>query len=158
AVRRPELLRTVVIANSAAHYPDQSPWKARAQTVASQGVGAIAPGAVSRWLTPAWVSTFEGKTAAAALQATLERTDAAGYIASCNAVAAIDFRESNRRIGVPTLVIGGVQDEATPLAMSQEMAAAIPDAQLVTIDAAHLSVVERPAEFSALLVDFWRSV
>lgn len=158
AVRRPELLRSVVIANSAAHYPDQAPWKARAQTVASQGVGAIAPGAVSRWLTPAWVSTFEGKAAAAALQATLERTDAAGYIASCNAVAAIDFRDSNRRIGVPTLVIGGVQDEATPLAMSQEMAAVIPGAHLVTIEAAHLSAVERPDEFSALLVDFWRSL
>ncbi|RZI77019.1 MAG: alpha/beta fold hydrolase [Variovorax sp.] len=158
ALLRPELLRSVVIANSSAHYPDQAPWRARAQTVASQGVGAIAPGAVSRWLTPAWVSSFEGRAAAQALQTTLERTDAAGYIASCNAVAAIDFRESNRRIAVPTLVIGGVQDEATPMEMSQAIADAIPASRLVTIDAAHLSAVERPAEFSALLVDFWRSL
>ncbi|RZL94490.1 MAG: alpha/beta fold hydrolase [Variovorax sp.] len=158
AVRRPELLRSVVIANSTAHYPDQAPWRARAQTVASQGVGAIAQGAVSRWLTPAWVSTYEGKAAAEALQGTLERTDAAGYIASCNAVAAIDFRESNRRVAVPTLVIGGTQDEATPMEMSQAIANAIPGSQLVAIDAAHLSAVERPAEFSALLVDYWRSL
>ena len=158
AVRRPELLRTLVIANSAAHYPDQAPWRARAQTVASQGVGAIAPGAVSRWLTPAWAATFEGQAAAQALQATLERTDPDGYIASCNAVAAIDFRDSNRQITVPTLVIGGTQDEATPMDMSEAMAAAIPGSRLVTIDAAHLSAVERPEEFSALLVDFWRSL
>jgi len=63
AARRPDLLRSVVIANSSAFYPDQSPWLARVQTVASQGVAAIAPGAVSRWLTPEWVSTFEGQAA-----------------------------------------------------------------------------------------------
>jgi len=88
----------------------------------------------------------------------LVRTDAQGYIESCNAVAAIDFRESNHRVAVPTLVIGGLQDEATPMAMSQAMATAIPHARLETIDAAHLSAVERPEEFARLLIDFWRSL
>ncbi len=158
AARRPDLLRSVVIANSSAHYPDPTPWRARVQAVASQGVAAIAPGAVSRWLTPEWVSTFEGEAAARALQQTREKSDPVGYIASCNAVAAIDFRESNHRIAVPTLVIGGLQDEATPMTMSKEMADAIPGARLVTINAAHLSAVERPVEFTELLVDFWRSL
>ena len=158
AVRHPELLKTVGIANSAAHYPDQSPWRARVETVAAKGVAAIAPGAVARWLTPAYVGTPEGAAAAKALHDVLVRTDAQGYIESCNAVAAIDFRESNHRMAVPTLVIGGLQDEATPMAMSQAMAGAIPGARLVTIDAAHLSAVERPVEFTQLLIDFWRSL
>jgi 3-oxoadipate enol-lactonase len=104
------------------------------------------------------VGTPEGAVAARALHDTLVRTDAQGYIASCNAVAAIDFRESNRRFTVPTLVIGGLQDEATPPAMSEAMAAAIPGARLATIDAAHVSAVERPVEFTQLLIDFWRSL
>ncbi|RSZ33319.1 MULTISPECIES: alpha/beta fold hydrolase [unclassified Variovorax] len=158
AVRHPELLKTMVIANSAAHYPDQSPWRARVETVAAKGVAAIAPGAVSRWLTPAYVGTPEGAAAAEKLHDVLVRTDAQGYIESCNAVAAIDFRESNHRIAVPTLVIGGLQDEATPMAMSQAMVGAIPGARLATIDAAHLSAVERPVEFTQLLIDFWRSL
>jgi 3-oxoadipate enol-lactonase len=158
AVRHPELLKTVVIANSAAHYPDQSPWRARVETVAAKGVAAIAPGAVARWLTPAYAGTPEGAAAAKTLHDVLVRTDAQGYVESCNAVAAIDFRESNHRMAVPTLVIGGLQDEATPMAMSQAMAGAIPGARLVTIDAAHLSAVERPAEFTQLLIDFWRSL
>lgn len=158
AVRHPELLKTMVIANSAAHYPDQAPWRARVETVAARGVAAIAPGAVSRWITPAWAATPEGAEAAKKLHDVLVRTDAQGYIESCNAVAAIDFRESNHRIAVPTLVIGGLQDEATPMAMSQAMASAIPHARLQTIDAAHLSAVERPAEFAQLLIDFWRSL
>ena len=158
AVRHPELLKTVVIANSGAHYPDQTPWRTRAEIVAAKGVAAIAPGAVSRWLTPGFVTTPEGAAAAQALNDTLVRTDAQGYIESCAAVAAIDFRESNHRIATPTLVIGGLQDEATPLAMSEAMAAAIPGARLATIDAAHLSAVERPVEFTQLLIDYWRSL
>ena len=158
AVRHPELLRSVVIANSSAHYPDQSPWRARAETVAVKGVAAIAPGAVARWLTHGYVTTQEGKAAAEALHDVLVRTDAQGYIESCNAVAAIDFRESNRRIAVPTLVVAGLQDEATPLVMSEAIAAAIPGARLATIDAAHLSAVERPVEFTQLLIDYWRSL
>ena len=158
AVRHPELLRSVVIANSSAHYPDQSPWRARAATVAAKGVAAIAPGAVARWLTHGYVTTQEGKAAAEVLHDVLVRTDAQGYIESCNAVAAIDFRESNRRIAVPTLVIAGLQDEATPLVMSEAIAAAIPGARLATIDAAHLSAVERPVEFTQLLIDYWRSL
>jgi len=158
AVRHPELLRSVVIANSSAYYPDQSPWRARAETVAAKGVAAIAPGAVARWLTHGFVTTGEGKAAAQALNDVLVRTDPQGYIESCNAVAAIDFRESNHRIAVPTLVIAGLQDEATPPAMSEAMVAAIPHARLATIDAAHLSAVERPVEFAQLLIDYWRSL
>lgn len=158
AVKHPALLKTVTIANSASHYPDQAPWRARAELVAAKGVEAIAPGAVSRWLTPEFVATPEGTAAARRLHDVLVRTDAPSYIASCNAVAAIDFRDSNRRIAVPTLVIGGAKDEATPFAMSEAMARAIPDAKLVSIDAAHVSAVERPVAFTQLLIDYWRSL
>jgi 3-oxoadipate enol-lactonase len=156
ALRHPGLLKDVVIANSASHYPDQAPWVARAARVKANGVADVAAGAVERWLTPAWAATPEGAAAAAALHKTLVATDADGYIASCNAVAAIDFRESNRRIAVPTLVIAGTQDLATPPAMSEQMVAAIPGAKLATIDAAHVSAVERPDEFVELLINFWR--
>lgn len=158
APKHPGMLRSLVIANSSAHYPDQTPWHTRIETVQAQGVAAIASGAVARWLTPEYVSTPEGAEEARKLTETLLGTDAAGYIASCHAVAAIDFRESNRAVSVPTLVIAGARDEATPPAMSAGIAAAIPGARLVTIDAAHLSAVERPVEFSQTLLDFWRSL
>ena len=158
AVRHAAQLKTVVIPNPAAHYPDQPPWRLGAETVPAKGVAAIAPGAVARWLTPAYAATPEGAVAARTLHDTLVRTDAQGYIESCNAVAAIDFRDSNRRIATPTLVIGGLQDEATPLAMSEAMVAQIPGARLATIDAAHLSAVERPVEFAQMLIDYWRSL
>jgi 3-oxoadipate enol-lactonase len=158
AAARPELLRTLVIANSSSHYPDQTPWRSRAETVAAKGVAGVAPAAVERWLTPAFAATPEGMVVAKQLHDTLVRNDAQAYIESCAAVAAIDFRDSNRRITTPTLVIAGTQDLATPPAMSQQMVDAIPGARLATIDAAHVSAAERPEEFVALLVDFWRSL
>jgi len=158
AARHPQLLRTVVIANSSSHYPDAAPWRARVEAVQAHGVEAIAAGAVARWLTPEFASTPEGAAAARQLHDTLLRADAAGYVASCEAVAAIDFRDSNRRIAVPALVIAGLRDDATPRSMSEAIVAAIPGARLATIDAAHLSAVERPVEFSQLLIDFWRSL
>ncbi|XAH22209.1 alpha/beta fold hydrolase [Xylophilus sp. GW821-FHT01B05] len=154
AVRHPQLLRGIVIANSSAYYADKAPWQAREARVKASGVVDIADGAVERWLTPAFRATPEGAAQAAALRATLVATDAAGYIASCNAVAAIDFRDSNRRISVPTLVLAGSQDLATPPAMSEEIASAIPGAQLQSIDAAHISPAERPADFARITTLF----
>jgi len=158
AARHPDLLRTVVVANSAQHYPDPAPWRTRIETVQAQGLAGIAPAAVGRWLTPGFAATPEGAAAARQLHETLLCADAAGYIASCAAVAAIDLRDSNRRIAVPTLVIAGTLDEATPPSMSEAIAAAIPGARRASLPSAHLSAVERPAEFSQLLVDFWRSL
>lgn len=158
ATRHPELLRSIVIANSSAHYPDPAPWQARERAVRADGVAAIAGGAIARWLTPEFAATPEGAALADALHRQLVATDPAGYIASCNAVAQIDFRHSNPRVTVPALVIAGTRDEATPPAMSEAIAAAIPGARLVTLDAAHLSVVEQPAAFAALLNGFWHTL
>jgi len=158
AVRHPPLLASVVIANSAAHYPDKNPWRTRIDTVRSQGVAAIAAGAVARWLTPEYTQTAEGLAASERLLKGLAAIDPEAYVESCQAVAAIDFRKSNGSIALPTLVIAGTRDDATPMAMSEEIANAVPGAQLVTIDAAHLSAVERPAEFGRLLDSFWKGL
>lgn len=54
------------------------------------------------------------------------------------------------QIRVPTLVIAGSADLATPVSMSQAIVDAVPGAQLVVIDGvAHLSVIEQPQAFEA---------
>ncbi len=158
AARYPALLSSVTIANASAHYADRAPWRARVELVQAQGIAAIADGAVARWLTPEFMQTPDGAAAARKLRATLVGTDSQGYIESCEAVAGIDYRHSNRRIRTPVLVIAGTRDEATPIAMSREIADAVPDARLVTIAGAHLSAVEKPEAFAHLLTAFWNSL
>ncbi|GAC1325131.1 MAG: alpha/beta hydrolase [Mycobacteriales bacterium] len=59
------------------------------------------------------------------------------------------------RIGVPTLVVVGEQDELSTPAEAQAMAAAIPGARLVQLaGAGHLSAVEVPEEFNAAVREF----
>lgn len=70
----------------------------------------------------------------------------------------VDSRPLLASIHCPTLVLVGEQDEATPPALSEEMAAAIPGARLVKIpDCGHLSTMERPAAVTKALVE-WMSL
>jgi len=57
-------------------------------------------------------------------------------------------------IAVPTTVIVGADDAVTPREAAQSLADGIPGATLSVIDGAgHLSALERPAEFAALVAD-----
>lgn len=157
--RHPQLVRSLVIANSASHYDEaaRAMWQARIDTVLAQGVTAIAEGAMQRWFTPEFRAdqAHGGAAQVAALRAVLEATAPAPYAAACEAVAKIALDAGNARIGCPTLVIAGSRDEATPPAMSERIAQTIPGAQLRSLDAAHLSAVEQPQAFAALLDAFW---
>lgn len=63
-----------------------------------------------------------------------------------------DSRPMLVEIEVPTVVIVGRQDQATPLARSQEMAADIAQSRLVVLeDCGHMSPLERPEAVTAAL-------
>ena len=70
------------------------------------------------------------------------------------AVSNIDFRTSNSRITAPTMVIVGKQDPATPPEWGETIAQQIPGAQLVALDAAHISNVEQPKGFTDAVLNF----
>ena len=159
--RHPQLLRSLVIANSASHYDEaaRAMWQARIATVLSQGVAPIVDGALQRWFTPEFRSDPHGGSArVATLGAVLGGVAPGPYAAACTAVANIALDAGNTRIGCPTLVIAGSRDEATPPAMSEAIARNIRGAQLRSLDAAHLSAVEHPEAFARLLTEFWTSL
>lgn len=71
-------------------------------------------------------------------RAILERPDSRGILPS---------------IGCPTLVLCGREDQLTPPALHEEMAAAIPDATLVVLPGCgHLAPLERPEAVTAQLL------
>jgi 3-oxoadipate enol-lactonase len=160
AASQPQLLKSIVIANAANHYNEaaRDQWQARINTVRTQGVAAIAEGAMQRWFTPEFRADQAGAACVDSLRQQLENTDAGAYAASCEAVAGMDFRASNAHITCPALVIAGTRDEATPVALSQSIADSIAGAQLRTLEAAHLSAVEQPEAFARLLEGFFDSV
>lgn len=156
AARHPGVVRSLCIANAASHYGEQARamWQTRVDTVRAVGMADIVDGALQRWFTPAFRADAQGRERVAALGRVLRSTDANAYAEACLAVANIDLDAGNRTITCPTLVIAGERDEATPPLQSELIAKGIPGARLAYLDAAHLSAVEQPQAFAALLEKF----
>jgi hypothetical protein len=89
----------------------------------------------ARWFaTPATANTPFGRR----LFRDLAAADPVGNAACCDAQAMFDMRGDLRPISVPTLVVGGVLDVATPVTYAQELVAGIAHATLKIFDTAHL--------------------
>lgn len=110
----------------------------------------ITPRMLPQWLHPDHLAD------AALTRTVTEMTQRVGRDAYLRQMQAImgrpDGREDLRRIGVPTLVLCGREDQATPLALHEEIAALVPGAALSVIErCGHLSTLERPQAVNAAL-------
>jgi 3-oxoadipate enol-lactonase len=148
----PERLTRLVLANTAAWMGPPQAWQARIETVLRDGMGAITEAVLERWFTPGFRE--KAPEAVAPVRDMLLATSPIGYAGCCAAIRDMDQRDSLHAIHVPTLVIGGLQDPATPPEKAEEIAAAVADAWLVMLDAAHLSNIEQAGAFTAALLEF----
>jgi pimeloyl-ACP methyl ester carboxylesterase len=70
-------------------------------------------------------------------------------------LGAHDARAILPHIDVPTLVVGGGKDKFTPLYLSEQIAAAVPGAELhVLPDATHFGIIEYPAQIAGRIERF----
>lgn len=155
AIRHPELVKALVLANTTAQYPEaaQAAWTQRIAAVEAGGMAAVADMVVERYLHADWRA--EHPAGAQALREQLLRCDPAGYVASCHAVAAVDWLDRLGTVRAPTLVIAGGRDVGATTAMAQAIAERIAQSQLAVFDeASHLSVAEVPEQFSATVMEF----
>lgn len=148
AIRRPELVSKLVIANSTSAYPDavRDVWQQRIATVKAQGIEVIADAVMERY----FHAGFRAERAAtvASYRRRLVTTDAEGYIGCCNAVGTVNTTDRLPQVKAATLVIAGELDQGAPVSMSETMANQIPGAKLVVLkDASHLAVAEQPQAF-----------
>jgi pimeloyl-ACP methyl ester carboxylesterase len=76
-------------------------------------------------------------------------------LAACNAYRpAVD---AMRALTVPTLVVVGKRDQMTPMKAGRALAAEIPGAKMVALDAGHSMMSEAPRELTAALRDYLRA-
>jgi len=160
AAQDPQLIASIVVANSSSRYDDtyRGMWRSRQETAINRGMGAIADAVMPRWFTRAYRESAPGAQQMQRLRNVLEVMDPKAYATCCDAVSRIDFSATNPLVACPALVIAGTQDEATPVAMSEEICRSISGAQLATIDAAHLSAVECPHQFAEFVAGFIASL
>ncbi len=123
--------------------------------VRAEGVAAAAKGAVLRWFT----EEFRARSPeiVARIRALASECPLETYVAACAALRDGDLRRDLHRITAPTLVIAGSRDAMTTVADGVYLRDNIPNAEMETLDAAHLSNVELARPFSDLLTVFARS-
>ena len=74
---------------------------------------------------------------------------------ACAALATLDLRNQLHKLHVPVLVLVGEEDEATPPAMSRELAAGLPDARIAVLPGcAHVPQLQAPDQFLATIRPF----
>ena len=155
ALEHPNRLERLVIANSTSSYGTEGRtlWQNRIKLVEEGGLGAIREMVAQRYFSEGF-----RKEQTDVVKKVMDRfmeTPAQGYLGCCDAIKELDFSNHLSSIRAPTLVIAGSDDAGTPVAMSQAIAKGIPGAKLEVIaGAAHLSAVEKPAEFADLVTRF----
>lgn len=148
-VQAPERVDRLVLANTAARIGSVDLWNERIRVATTEGLEALTDAAMGRWFTTAFREA-EPDTVAR-FRSTMSRTPVAGYAGCAAALRDADLRESASQVRPRCLVVTGVHDVATPPAAGEWLAKTIPSAGLLTVDAAHLSNVERAEEFTAAI-------
>jgi len=144
----------LVLANTAARIGTSAMWSERMAAVRVEGMEKAADLAMTRWFS----HEFRARRpdVAARFHAIASSCSMDSYIAACAALRDADLRRDLHRITAPTLVIAGSEDPSTTVADALYLRDNIPRAEMEVLDAAHLSNVERPDEFSSLLKEFLR--
>ncbi|OUJ11051.1 3-oxoadipate enol-lactonase [Acetobacter sp. DsW_063] len=148
-VRAPERLKRIVIANSSPYMGPPSAWDARIHTVLNVGMSRIAEAVVERWFTQEFRNNRDNTKFVLDM---LLHTNATGYAGCCAAIRDMDLRPLLPLIRTPTLIIGGTEDPATPPEQTYELRDGIRSARCVMLEAAHLSNIEKPSEFTDFLI------
>ncbi|WP_098245747.1 4-carboxymuconolactone decarboxylase [Streptomyces formicae] len=151
ALRHPQRVASLALIAASPRFGTADEFRQRGVIVRSNGLDPIARSAPDRWFTPGFAAAQPAITDWAVQM--VRTTDPGCYIAACEALAAFDVRAELGRVGVPTLVLVGSEDQVTGQGEARTLVAGIPDARLAVVPgASHLAPVEQPAAVTDLLV------
>ena len=139
--------------DTTAWYGEDAPaaWRERAAGVLSKGLVGLL-----EFQLPRWFGDEFRKAHPELVKATTEvflANDLDCYAASCIMLGDADLRPYLKKLSVPTAIIVGEEDYATPIAAAEQLHAAISNSTLTIIPGArHLTPIERPEEVAIQLM------
>lgn len=154
-IHTPQRISRMVLANTAARIGSGAMWDERIASVRKSGMEALAPATLTRWFTPDYRDRHLSDMAE--IRQMIASTSPEGYAACCAVLRDADLRTCLPSLRIPCLVITGKHDPATPSSDGTALAAALPCAEYLELDASHLSAWERANEFGAAVRAFFRS-
>ncbi|CAM5715363.1 Putative aminoacrylate hydrolase RutD [Streptomyces canarius] len=134
ALRHPARLASLAVVAASPRFGTADEFRQRGVVVRTNGLDPIARTAPDRWFTGGFAAAQPAITEWAVR--IVRTTDPGCYIAACEALAYFDVRPELGRVGVPTLVLVGSDDQVTGPAEARTLVAGIPDARLAVVPGA----------------------
>ena len=153
AVRNPARVAGLALIDTTAWYGEDAPkaWAGRANTALEKGLAALIDFQLTRWFGEDF-----SKTRPDVLKACVDTflaNDVSAYAATCNMLGAFDLRVALPSLKMPTRILVGEEDYATPPAMAQTLHAGIPGSTYLLLPKArHLTPLERPDEVASEII------
>ncbi len=159
AIAHPIRVSALGLIDTTAWYGPDAPknWEQRAQAALASGLSSLIDFQLTRWFGDAFRA--ENPQAVQDSVDTFLRNDVNAYAETCRMLGSCDLRSGLASIKVPTAILVGEEDYATPLAMAQAMHQGIAASTLTVLPGArHLTPLERPDEIAAALDKLRRNV
>jgi pimeloyl-ACP methyl ester carboxylesterase len=145
----------LVVCDAAAGFPEEGrkAFAAMAEKVSEAGLAAVADIAAKRVYSPAYLAANPGKVEDR--KQSLLVVDAKAFRDACAILQKADLTPMLHKLDVPTLVVCGEHDQATPVALNKTVAEKVPGATYVELKGCgHCPPLEQPEAFLKAIKDF----
>ncbi|WP_135503846.1 3-oxoadipate enol-lactonase [Roseovarius aestuariivivens] len=153
AVKRLDLIRCMVLSNTATKIATPDMWDERIKAVEEGGVAALADSILERWFSKRFLASPE----LARWRDLLVSTPDAGYAGCSAAISGTDLYTPTSGLRLPVLGIAGTEDGSTPPDLMRETVGLIPGSRLeIMRGVGHIPPAEDPKGYAKLLTGFLR--
>jgi 3-oxoadipate enol-lactonase len=155
ALAHPERISKLVLSDAAAVFPDEGrkQFDVMATKVSQGGLGAIAEIAAKRVFSPAYLAAHPDLIDER--RRVLMAIDPKAFQAACKILQEADLEPLLHRLDVPTLVVCGEFDQATPPVLNKAIAGKVKDARYIELPGCgHCPPLEQPDQFIAAIKEF----
>ena len=155
AIAHPERIARLVLSDAAAYFPPEGrkQFEVMAAKVAEGGLGSIAEIAAKRVFSPGHLAA--NPSLIDERKRVLMGIDPKAFQAACKILQEADLTIDLAKLEVPTLVVCGEFDQATPPVLNKEIADKVAGATYVEMPGCgHCPPLEQPEKFVAAIKDF----
>ncbi len=154
---RPDLVKALILCDTAAKIGNAQMWDSRLATAREGGLEALVEANMQRWFTPAFHQNRRADLDG--FIAMFTRTPLEGYIGTGTAIRDADYQGKAGDIKVPVTCVVGDQDGSTTPEVVRATADLIPGATFEIIkDAGHIPCAEQPAAVIKIIRDMMASL
>ncbi|MEO0677474.1 MAG: 3-oxoadipate enol-lactonase [Pseudomonadota bacterium] len=155
ATKRTDLIRAMVLSNTAAKIGTRKIWDERIAMIRAGGMASIGDATLERWFS----RDFRARPELALWRNMLTATRPEGYIGCAEAIAGTDFYTPTGSLRLPCLGIAGSEDGSTPPDLVRETVDLIPGSKFeIMRRTGHLPCVEDPETYAGHLTTFLKGV